>query len=175
MTLTNILIMEAETVYNITEKLFNRVSNNELMWTPSTGNNWMTMGQLLMHCASFGCGKALQGFVKGDWGLPEGIKIEDLGAEEHIPPSNKLPSVESIKQALELLDEDKKLALNCIKEVDEAKLLDKPFTAPWGGPELFLFQHLLHMIVHLTQHKGQLFYYLKLMGKDLNTQDLWGD
>jgi uncharacterized damage-inducible protein DinB len=47
--------------------------------------------------------------------------------------------------------------------------------APWGGPECTLFQHLLHMVDHLAQHKGQLFYYMKLMGKDVNTSDLWGD
>jgi uncharacterized damage-inducible protein DinB len=46
--------------------------------------------------------------------------------------------------------------------------------APWGGPGASLFQHLLHMVAHLAQHKGQLFYYLKLMGKDLKTGDLWG-
>jgi hypothetical protein len=27
---------------------------------------------------------------------------------------------------------------------------------------------------HLAQHKGQLFYYLKLQGKPVNTTDLWG-
>jgi uncharacterized damage-inducible protein DinB len=37
-----------------------------------------------------------------------------------------------------------------------------------------LFEHLLRMIAHLAQHKGQLFYYLKLMGKEVNTSDLWG-
>jgi len=37
-----------------------------------------------------------------------------------------------------------------------------------------LFEHLLHMIAHTSQHKGQLFYYLKLMGKEGNTSDLWG-
>jgi uncharacterized damage-inducible protein DinB len=69
---------------------------------------------------------------------------------------------------------DRSLALRCIGEVEEADLLAKRFTAPWGGPEISLFQHLLLMIAHLTQHKGQLFYYLKLMGKDVNTSDLWG-
>jgi len=30
------------------------------------------------------------------------------------------------------------------------------------------------MIQHLNQHKGQLFYYLKLQGKPVSTPDLWG-
>jgi uncharacterized damage-inducible protein DinB len=64
--------------------------------------------------------------------------------------------------------------MNLGKKLEEAELLANRFTAPWGGSELSLFQHLLLMIAHLAQHKGQLFYYLKLMGKDLNTSDLWG-
>jgi len=53
--------------------------------------------------------------------------------------------------------------------------IDRPSGfSPWGGPEVTLFQHLYHMIGHLGQHKAQLFYYLKLMGKDVNTGDLWG-
>jgi hypothetical protein len=30
------------------------------------------------------------------------------------------------------------------------------------------------MIQHLERHEGQLFYYLKLQGKPVNTVDLWG-
>jgi len=30
------------------------------------------------------------------------------------------------------------------------------------------------MIQHLDRHKVQLFYYLKLQGKPVNTADLWG-
>jgi len=30
------------------------------------------------------------------------------------------------------------------------------------------------MVNHLNQHKGQLFYYLKLQGKAVNTMHLWG-
>jgi hypothetical protein len=30
------------------------------------------------------------------------------------------------------------------------------------------------MIDHLGQHKGQLFYYLKLRGQNVNTADLYG-
>jgi hypothetical protein len=30
------------------------------------------------------------------------------------------------------------------------------------------------MVQHLDSHKSQLFYYLKLMGRDVNTMNLWG-
>ena len=174
MTLKYILLEEAKTTYAITDKLFRRVTDGDLSWKPATGKNWMTMGQLLMHCASFGCGKAIQGFVKGDWGIPEGVELKDLNASQHVPPVTMLLSVDSVKQALELLANDRNLALRCIEETEEAKLLAEKITAPWGGPEASLLQHLLLMIAHLTQHKGQLFYFLKLMGNDINTSDLWG-
>jgi uncharacterized damage-inducible protein DinB len=168
-TLKQVLLDEAESTYAVTEKLFRRVSDSELSWKPTTGKNWMTISQLLMHCSSFGCGKAIQGFVTGDWGMPE-----QTGTEQHVPPATALPGVESVEHALDLLADDRRLALRCIGEVNEADLLTKQIIAPWGGPEASLFQQLSLMIAHLAQHKGQLFYYLKLMGKDLNTNDLWG-
>jgi hypothetical protein len=174
MTLKNILLNEAEKVYIITKNLFTFVSNDELRWMPASGKNWMTIGQLMMHCAGFCCGKAVQGFIKGDWGLPEGTNMEDLNEEDHVPPQTALPSVENVEEAIKFLDEDKKLTISCISELDESEFLNRSLAAPWGGRELTLFQHLLQMIAHLNQHKGQLFYYLKLMGKNVNTNDLWG-
>jgi uncharacterized damage-inducible protein DinB len=170
MTLTQVLLVEAEATYVTAERLFRRVSDDELSWTPATGKNWMTMGQLLMHCASFGCGKAVQGFVTGDWGPG----AEDSSAQGHTPPAEALPSVTSVHQALDLLAADRHLALHSIQAAGESRLLAHKVAAPWGGPETSLFQQLLRMIAHLAQHKGQLFYYLKLMGKDVKTDDLWG-
>jgi uncharacterized damage-inducible protein DinB len=170
MTPTEVLIEEAEANYAVAERLFRRVADDELSWRPAQGKGWMTVGQLLMHCASFGCGKAIQGFVKGDWG-PGG---EDASAQAHVPPAAALPSVASVQQALELLAEDRRLAVGCIAAASAVNLFELRVAAPWGGGEAPLFQQLLHMIAHLAQHKGQLFYYLKLMGKDVSTVDLWG-
>jgi DinB family protein len=163
-----LLIEEAEASYALVERLLRRVADDELAWKPGEGRGWMTTGQLLMHCACFGCGKAIQGFVEGDWGAPA-----DAGGEVHVPPPAALPSVASVRQALDLLAEDRALALRCLAAADDADLFGRRVAAPWGGGERPLFQQLLHMIAHLVQHKGQLFYYLKLMGKDVSTADLW--
>ena len=45
--------------------------------------------------------------------------------------------------------------------------------APWDPTEKLLGQHLLAMVDHLKIHRAQLFYYLKLLGKPVNTMDLW--
>ena len=175
MTLTDVLLNEIGTTYDIAEKLFLRVGDDELSWKPATGTNWMTVGQLMMHCASFGCGKAVQGFVTGEWPLSSEPEAENRKEIEHVPPATALPSVSSTCEALKLLAIDRELAISSVMQAGENPMLTRCLYAPWGGPEYTLFQHLLHMIDHLAQHKGQLFYYLKLMGKDVNTADLWGE
>ncbi len=170
MMLTRVLLSEAETTFAVTERLFRRVSDGDLVWTPPTGGNWMTMGQLLMHCASFGCGKAIEGFVTGDFGAG----CVDAAAEDHVPPAARLPAVKTVAEGLDLLAADRSLSLASIRRAGEADLLGRVVAAPWGGARMPLFQQILRMIDHLAQHKGQLFYYLKLMGKDVDTADLWG-
>ncbi len=103
------------------------------------------------------------------------MDFKDLTPEQMLPPAEKLPAVESVEQALQLLAEDRKIAVETLAGIEEEKLLSIRMKAPWGGSEFTLFQQLLHMMGHLDQHKGQLFYYLKLLGKKVSTPDLWGD
>jgi uncharacterized damage-inducible protein DinB len=173
MNLTDVLKQEAEQMYAVTENIFKLVDATHLGWKPSTGSNWMTVGQVLMHCTN-SCGAGIKGFATGDWGLPEGVSFEDMPPDQMLPPAEKMPSVESVEQALGLLAEDKKTALDTLAQMDEGDLLTKKSAAPWGGPEVTLIQHLLNMIGHLGQHKGQLFYYLKLLDKNVSTTHLWG-
>ncbi len=173
MTLIEILRQESANTYKVTEGLIRRVEPSALGWKPATGTNWMTAGQLLMHCTN-ACGMAVKGFLTGDWGLPEGVRFEDLKPEEMLPPASALPAVDSVEQALELLAHDRELTMAQLAAADESKLLTTCLAAPWGGPSITLFQHLYNMIGHLGQHKGQLFYYLKLMGQNVGTGDLYG-
>ena len=170
MSLSEILKQDAEGMYRATEGLFRLV--DDLDWKPATGSNWMTTGQLLKHCTE-ACGKVVNGFVTGDWGFPEGSVPEDVPAEAQLPRAEDMPAVESVDEALERLADDRALCLKVLSEVGDRRLIEERSAAPWGGPERTLFQHLNEMIWHLGQHKGQLFYYLKLQGKDVNTIHLW--
>lgn len=152
-----------------------RVDPESLAWKPGSGNNWMTMGQLLMHITN-ACGAGCKGFVTGDWGLPAGKKLEDLSPEEMMPPAEKMPTIQSVEKAKRLLAQDKSVALQMIEQADEKELAHREIAAPWApGTTFALGFHLLKMIQHLGRHEGQLFYYLKLQGKSVNTVDLWGD
>ena len=171
---TQLLKDEIETTYATTATLMEKVDPVSLDWKPESGHNWMTVGQLLMHTSN-ACGAPCRGFVTGDWGLPEGMKLEDLSPEEMLPPAEKLPVVGSVEEAKRLLEEDKAVALQTIDQAGENDLTSKKIAAPWApGAEYALGRHLLQMVQHLAQHKGQLFYYLKLRGQPVNTEDLWG-
>ena len=173
LTLTDLLKQEANGMYAATEKLFRMVDKDKLGWKPATGRNWMTTGQLIRHCAS-ACGSGIKGFVSEDWGLPAGTKMEDIPPDEMMPPAEKMLPYDSVEEALKALAADKAMALEYIGKAGEANLLTRRMVAPWGGPEVTLYQHLMTSLQHLGQHKGQLFYYLKLQGKDVNTMHLWG-
>lgn len=175
MSLSEILREDAEGMYRATEGLFRLV--DDLDWKPSSGKNWLTSGQLLRHCAE-ACGSTIKGFVTGDWGMGVDAAADDSSAagaseEPMLPPAEAYSTVESLEEALELLAADRKLCMELLSGLSDERLLGERSAPPWGGPERTLFQHLNQMIWHLGQHKGQLFYYLKLQGKDVNTMHLW--
>jgi uncharacterized damage-inducible protein DinB len=170
---TQLLKAEIQSTHAVTEALLALVGDDTLGWRPSTGSNWMTTGQLLKHMTQ-ACGAPFRGFVTGDWGLPEGKDISEVKPEEDLPPAEKLPTLESVAEARQLLQEDKQLALEMLAASGEEKLAHEIAPAPWDPTQMVLGHRLLRMIDHLKQHKGQLFYYLKLQGKPVSTHHLWG-
>ncbi len=171
---TDLLKAEIESSYASTQRLLDKVDPESINWKPATGHNWMTVGQLLRHMAD-SCGTAFRGFVTGDWGMPEGVKMEDLPPDQMLPPAETMPSIGSVTEAKRLLAEDQALALKVLAETSEEDLANRETSAPWAPAVKYaLGRHLLQMVQHLEKHKSQLFYYLKLQGKPVNTGDLWG-
>ena len=166
-----LLISQAEEIYKCADGLMGHVDEDQLEWKPSSGDNWMTTAQLLRHMTE-ACGAACRGFVTGDWGWPGEVDPNDMSQEEMIPPAEKMPTIGSVAEARAALAEDKKLALEMIAQA--ADRMDDPAPAPWDPRPTALGQQLLGMINHLENHKSQLFYYLKLQGKPVNTMHLYG-
>ena len=67
------------------------------------------------------------------------------------------------------MQDDKRFALQMLAACSEDRLAHDKAPAPWDPTELLLGHRLLQVVDHLKQHKGQLFYYLKLQGKSVNT------
>ena len=161
---------EIEYTYKVTDGLMAKADEDKMDWKPSATNNWMTQGQLLKMLTDCG-GQTFRGFTTGDWGMP----VEKMKPEEMMPPAEKMPTIGSVKEARKLLAQDKALALKTLDEVSEERLNTEISKAPWDKSSMVLGRRLLQMVAHLWQHKGQLFYYLKLQGKPVNTMDLWGN
>jgi uncharacterized damage-inducible protein DinB len=167
MILTELLRHRAEDAYHAAEGLLALVDEDKLSWKPETGSNWMTTAQLLKHLSD-ACGAAMKGFVSGDWGPPPGDE------ENALPTAEKLPAVLSVDEARRALAADKRLALEMIAKAGETDLTQKRVASPWDPTPRLLGYQLSEMIDHLISHKAQLFYYLKLQGKPVNTGHLWG-
>ncbi len=164
---TELLKGEVESAYRATEGLVRLVDAKDLSWRPATGDNWMTTGQLLEHMTT-ACGACCKGFVTGDWGVPEGT------FEGELPAAKEMPSAKDAPSTLAKLAADKKVALEMISKAGEKDLASKTMAAPWDPTPRTLGQHMLHMVSHLSHHKSQLFYYLKLQGKPVHTGHLYG-
>ncbi len=169
---TGLILAEMATSYKAADGLMALISEDELAWKPATGENWMTMGQLLLHIVT-SCGLCMQGFVTGQWAPPAELGYpEDM---EGMMPAEELPAAKSVAWAREYLEQDRQLALQALATAGEEKLSTLALSAPWEpGVERLLGQHCLQMVTHLNVHKAQLFYYLKLLGRDVNTLNLWG-
>ncbi len=160
-----------EEAYAAADKLMERVEDDQLDWKPETGSNWMTTGQLLRHMAS-ACGATCKGFVTGDWGMPEGASAEDMPPEEMLPPADAMLAYASVEESRAALAEDKKVALEMVEQATGR--FEEMVQAPWDPSPRPLGEHLLGMIMHLSNHKAQLFYYLKLQGQPVNTMHYYG-
>lgn len=159
--------------YGVSDHLISLVRDEELDWKPDHGSNWMSLGQLLMHMTD-ACGSTFEGLINGAWDIREEYAVNELDMQQIFPHADMLPSVSSVNDARKLLQEDRKLALKSLKKCTEEELSGKYAPAPWTRHPMILGQRLLHMIFHLNQHKGQLYYYLKLTGRSVSTCDLYG-
>ena len=170
---TELLKQEIETTYGSTFGLIDLVDGDKLGWKPETGENWMTTGQLLQHLPE-ACGMCFRGFVTGEWPVPEGVP-EDAKPEPTMTPAEAMRMATSVADVRTELERDKQLALAMVAEAGEDRLQDEDTVAPWNETDTMnLGRRLLQMVEHLNTHKCQLFYYLKLQGKPVNTWNLYG-
>jgi hypothetical protein len=147
--------------YRPTEKLIGMVSGDKLNWRP--GPTFMSAGQVICHLSG-GLGAGLEWLLSGKWPsmeeMGEGMKLENL------------PSC-SPQEALDKLEKDKKILRQVLDGVSEEDFTNKVVSVPWGMTAK-LERMAFYFLVHFTNHKMQLFTYLKLLGLPVNTETLYG-
>ena len=150
------LTEQVKDAYRAAEGLLGLVDDQQLGWKPESGENWMTTGQLLNHMAN-ACGSMFKCFITGTWEFEEGLR-----------------AVATVTEGKEKLAADKALTLKFLEDLTDHDLMTRMIQAPWEKKPRPLGYALSDMVSHLVVHKGQLFYYLKLQGKPVNTAHLWG-
>jgi len=147
--------------YRPAEKLIRMVPADKLNWQP--GPAFMNTGQLLCHLSE-GIGGGLEMVLTGNWPstkeMEEGMKLENL------------PSC-SPQAALDKLEKDKKILSQVLDGMSEEDFTNKVFSVPWGW-KAKMERMALGFLEHFTNHKMQLFTYLKLLGLPVNTETLYG-
>ena len=147
--------------YRPTETLIGMVPADKLDWRP--GPTFMSVGQVLCHLSD-GFGGGFDMLLSGKWPsmeeMGEGMKLENL------------PSC-SPREALEKLEKDKKILRQVLDGVSEEDFTNKVVSVPWGVTAK-MEGMAIYFLVHFTNHKMQLFTYLKLLGLPVNTETLYG-
>ena len=147
--------------YRPVETLIGMVPADKLKWQP--GPTFMSVGQVIYHLGD-GLGAGLEWVLGGKWPsmeeMEEGMKLENL------------PSC-SPQEALDKLEKDKKILRQVLDGVSEEDFTNKVVSAPWGMSAK-LERMAIGFLGHFTNHKMQLFTYLKLLGLPVDTQTLYG-
>lgn len=178
MNISELLQRNVAETYGATAGLVGLVDDDALGWTPDSGENWMTTGQLLKHIET-ACGLVAKCFVTGDWSVMGKMEAEMVEGHERDPETGMysaeaMPTATSTADTLAALEADRAATLGAIAEAGEERLAGEQVAAPWNPTPRALGYCLLECLQHLSAHKSQLFYYLKLQGRSVNTAHLWG-
>jgi hypothetical protein len=146
--------------YRPAEKLIGLVPADKLDWRP--GPTFMNFGQVLAHLSD-GLGGGLEMALSGKW-----PSMEEM--EAGMKPEN-LPSCNA-QEALEKLEKDKKILRQVLDGLSEEDFTNKVLTVPWGWTAK-MERLAIGFLGHFTNHKMQLFIYLKLIGLPVNTETLY--
>ena len=147
--------------YRPAETMIRMAPADKLDWRP--GPQFMSLGQLICHMAS-GLGAGLRATLAGNWPpmeeMDKGMRLENLPAC-------------AVAEALAKLEKDKATLREVLASVSAEDFAQKVVSVPWGAKGK-TEQMALYFREHFTNHKQQLFTYLKLLGLPVDTATLYG-
>jgi uncharacterized damage-inducible protein DinB len=147
-------------IHRPSAKLIAIAPADRLAWRPGDANV-MTLGQLLRHLAS--CPAHLATAARGAFPPPP----EFARANEEAVRLSAAPA-----EAAPLLESNYAVAVQAIEGLGEEDFQRQEIAVPWGPPTA-IHRALLDMAMHQSNHKMQLFMYLKLLGLPVNTLTLY--
>ena len=147
--------------YRPAQTLIRLAPADKLDWRPAA--NFMSLGQLICHLSE-GLGDGLRLLVTGNWPTMEemekGMKLENM-------------PVCTAAEGLARLEKDAVVLRKTLDGISAEDFAQKVVSVPWGVKGK-LETMALYFREHLTNHKQQLFTYLKLLGLPVDTTTLYG-
>lgn len=152
-----------EGIYKAARGLIELTSDNKLDFKPKDG--LMTIGQVLKHIPSC-LGASLSMAINNSWPeIPEG---------EMLPPAEKMPKSNSAAEALKEIDQDWELLKQEFEKITDGEFNQNKINVPWMPFPMTLIEYMMQAMEHLSNHRMQLFTWLKLSGEELHTGHLYG-
>jgi len=137
------------------------VPADKLDWRPAP--NFMSLGQLICHLSG-GLSGELRLLITGNWPTMEEM-VERMRLEN-------LPTC-TVPEARAKLEKDQAALREVLAGISAGDFAQKMVTVPWGVQGK-LEKMALYFREHFTNHKQQLFTYLKLLGLPVDTATLYG-
>jgi len=134
---------------------------DKLDWRP--GPKFMSLGQVVCHLST-GLGTELRVMLTGNWPTME--EMDKGMRQENMPACTPA-------EALANLGKDKTTLREILAGVSAEDFAQKVVSVPWGAKGK-IEQMALYFREHFTNHKQQLFTYLKLLGLPVDTTTLYG-
>ncbi len=144
------------------EVLIKLVPGDKLEWRPQP--NFMSLGQLICHLST-GVGTEMGCMISGKWPFTPEQAVEMMKLEN-------LPSCDAA-EALAKLEKDKATLREVLAGLSEDAFANQRVSTPWGWQGKLETLAILFR-EHFTNHKMQLFTYLKLLGLPVDTSTLYG-
>ena len=145
------------------KKMVDMVPDDKLGWAPDKG--FMTTGQVLKHLSENWC--IIRMMVTNEWPFSSADEMAEAMKLENMPSCTKA-------EAKAAFDKDLNDAVAFVeKKLSEDEFFQKKVSAPWGF-EGEIWKAVLMAKEHQVNHKMQLHLYLKLLGRPVNTETLYG-
>ena len=152
-----------EGIYKAARGLIQLTPENKLGFKPKDG--LMTIAQVLKHLTtSLGAGLSMA--INNSW--------PDITQDEMFPPAEKMPKSNSAAEALKEIDRDWELLKQEIEKITDGEFNQNKINVPWMPFPMTILELMMQAMEHLSNHRMQLFTWLKLSGEELNTGHLYG-
>ena len=154
-------------IVGATRGLVARTAGQKLDWRPDA--SFLTLGAVVHHVGD-AVGSSLRDVMNDSWEYQTAGGGESSG----LPPADAFPTVKSVQEGLDRIDADWRLFEERFAHVNERTFNTQVCRVPWMAPGTTLLEYLLLTAEHLSNHRMQLFMYLRLLGVRLGTSELYG-